>query len=387
MEGNLDLIARIIENAAIKRALFPPPGPNASTAKGSGKTKSSAALDTVSTTKDQTAWGNKIKNHLPMMGRTTCDYIEEMGQTGTGISNVDQIDTSLDNVFTSKWLPWFFEMRELIAQRLKVVLVGLGNSETGFNMDVLGGPAQSDTAQDDGDQPRDDNSSSEIGFGGHQTEDITDQSDGGFPPAHELHQLRRPSSTLTMQLQTTQMAGKKKQPQKPLARKTAAKSGTSNPAPPPAPTPTTSSKKTKMGDFAEIVKSEELTRHKELNLATIGAQQSMKVLDTKRSLAEQREQTRCADRRMRHEERMAKLRIKETKLQHAHELRMARFHAMSGRNSHGSHAAGTTLYASSEADYSEFGTEFGSSAAGPSSYTSAGDSYDLFPYTLPSSAP
>jgi hypothetical protein len=76
-----DLIARIIENAIIKRALFPPPGPNASTAKGGGKTKSSAywqlcllllgdnpkykaALDAVSTTKDQTAWGNKIKNRL-----------------------------------------------------------------------------------------------------------------------------------------------------------------------------------------------------------------------------------------------------------------------------------------------------------------------------------
>lgn len=37
------------------------------------------------------------------MGRTTRDYIEEMGQTGTGISSADQIDTSLDNTFTSKW--------------------------------------------------------------------------------------------------------------------------------------------------------------------------------------------------------------------------------------------------------------------------------------------
>jgi hypothetical protein len=76
-----DLIARIIENAIIKRALFPLPGPNTSTAKGGSKTKSSAywqlfllllgdnpkykaALDAISTTKDQTAWENKIKNCL-----------------------------------------------------------------------------------------------------------------------------------------------------------------------------------------------------------------------------------------------------------------------------------------------------------------------------------
>ncbi|KAF8125894.1 hypothetical protein K438DRAFT_2001807 [Mycena galopus ATCC 62051] len=37
-----DLIARIIENATIKRTLFPPPGPNTSTTKSGGKTKSSA---------------------------------------------------------------------------------------------------------------------------------------------------------------------------------------------------------------------------------------------------------------------------------------------------------------------------------------------------------
>ncbi|KAF8149304.1 hypothetical protein K438DRAFT_2086789 [Mycena galopus ATCC 62051] len=386
-----DLIARIIENATIKRALFPPPGPNASTAKGGGKTKSSAywqllqgALDAVSTTKDQTAWGNKIKNRLRTMGRTTRDYIEEMGQTGAGISSADQIDTSLDNAFTSKWLiiaeecPWFFEMRELIGQRPNVVPVGLGISETGIDMDVLGGPAQSDGTQDGGDQhwpSNDDDASSEMGFEGRQmVEDITDQSDAGFPPPHELLQPSASSQDTVVVVDeaaaTAVDSRKKKQKQKPLARKTAAKDGTSNPAPPPAPTPATSSKKTKLGEFAEIAKSEELTRHKELDLATVRAQQSIKILDMKMSLAEQREQTRCADRQAQREERMAKLRIKETKLQHAHELRMARFRAataISGTGSlGGSHASHTasftdqtagTSYASSDADYSEFGSD------------------------------
>ncbi|KAJ7128002.1 hypothetical protein C8R44DRAFT_554394, partial [Mycena epipterygia] len=36
------LVARIYEDRDIKRALYPPPGPNASTAKGGGKTKVAA---------------------------------------------------------------------------------------------------------------------------------------------------------------------------------------------------------------------------------------------------------------------------------------------------------------------------------------------------------
>jgi hypothetical protein len=322
-------------------------------------------------------------------------------------------------VIIAKECPWFFEMRELIGQRPNVVPVGLGNSETGIDMDVLGGPAQSDGAQDGGDQHwanGDDDASSEMGFEGRQmTEDITDQSDAGFPPPHELPQSSASSQDVVVAVVDDKAAavagdsgespalddvkGKRKQQQKPLVRKTAARDGTSNPAPHPAPTPATSSKKTKLGEFAEIAKSEELTRHKELDLATIRAQQSMKILDTKRSLEEQREQTRRADKQARREERMAKLRIKETKLQHAHELRMARLRAATSRTgslggSHTSHAASFadqtgTSYASSEADYySEFGSEFGSSAAGPSSYTGPSTYHDLFssiPSTLPDS--
>jgi hypothetical protein len=75
------LLTCISENKAIKRALFPPVGPNASTAKGGGKTKVAAQWllgvklfgedpkykDTIAaatTPKEQLAWANKVKNRL-----------------------------------------------------------------------------------------------------------------------------------------------------------------------------------------------------------------------------------------------------------------------------------------------------------------------------------
>ncbi|KAJ7775996.1 hypothetical protein DFH07DRAFT_696726, partial [Mycena maculata] len=112
------LIACIMESADIKRALYPPPGPNTSTAKGGGQTKVGAqwqlclnllgedpnfkeALEACITTKEQTAYANKIKNRLRTMAKMTRKYIVEMGQTGAGIRNADEIDTSVSNAFTS----------------------------------------------------------------------------------------------------------------------------------------------------------------------------------------------------------------------------------------------------------------------------------------------
>ncbi|KAF8239258.1 hypothetical protein L208DRAFT_120887 [Tricholoma matsutake] len=43
------------------------------------------------------------------------NFIEEMGQTGAGISREDEIDMELNNEFTNKWAkikktcPWFFD--------------------------------------------------------------------------------------------------------------------------------------------------------------------------------------------------------------------------------------------------------------------------------------
>ena len=37
------------------------------------------------------------------MATITREYIEQMGQTGEGISQEDEIDMSLKNEFTNKW--------------------------------------------------------------------------------------------------------------------------------------------------------------------------------------------------------------------------------------------------------------------------------------------
>ncbi|KAJ7205818.1 hypothetical protein GGX14DRAFT_327153, partial [Mycena pura] len=112
-----ELVAQIFENRDIKRALYPPPGPNASTAKGGGKTKTSAhwllclkvfgekpkykkALAAVDTAKDRTAYANKIKNRLRSMAKITRDFMDEMGQTGAGIRHADEIDMGVDNTLT-----------------------------------------------------------------------------------------------------------------------------------------------------------------------------------------------------------------------------------------------------------------------------------------------
>ncbi|KAF8214365.1 hypothetical protein K438DRAFT_1563836, partial [Mycena galopus ATCC 62051] len=81
-ERSEKLVALIMEDADIKRALFAPCGPNASTAKGGGKSKASAQFDLCklllegeaeyqdilaradNSPKDRTALALKIKNRL-----------------------------------------------------------------------------------------------------------------------------------------------------------------------------------------------------------------------------------------------------------------------------------------------------------------------------------
>lgn len=75
------LVAAIIEDASIKRALFPPVGPNASMKKGGGKSKTEshwkicvtlfsthekykAEFEKAKTAQEKVVWSNKIKNRL-----------------------------------------------------------------------------------------------------------------------------------------------------------------------------------------------------------------------------------------------------------------------------------------------------------------------------------
>ncbi|KAJ7135078.1 hypothetical protein C8R46DRAFT_1048023 [Mycena filopes] len=154
------LLALIAENTDIKRSLYPPCGPNASSAKGGGKPKTGAQWDLAvlllgnipkfkdsiaacETPKEKLAYANKIKNRLSAMAKTCRAFNTEMGETGAGIQNAAQIDMAKTNAFTTKWeeisakCPWYFEMRNLIGQRPNLVPTGLGNSASAVVTGVI----------------------------------------------------------------------------------------------------------------------------------------------------------------------------------------------------------------------------------------------------------
>ncbi|KAJ7734192.1 hypothetical protein DFH07DRAFT_967741 [Mycena maculata] len=411
------LITCIMEDRDIKRALYPPPGPNASTAKGGGKTKTSShwqlclnllgedpkykeALAMVTTAKERLAYANKIKNRLRTVARMTRQYMDEMGQTGAGIRSADEIDMTVTNSFTTRWAeisstcPWFFDMRELIAQRPNLIPIGLGHSGSEFDDDVLStGPPPHADELDPTDaegaviaQGFDDNISSDDEEVERDTPfEIHDASDSDFPI--ELSTLvgsdidYRPSDDAGLNAQMEEDDGEDKPKKKSkgkagrASKKTPAHPGTSNPTPPPIPTAAPKpSKKTQAAEFADIAKTEEVTRQKELDLAKIKAQQSLKVLDLKSRLEAQKEERKREERQARREERREKLKIKQMKLQHAHELRMAQL-----TSSHTVGFSDTHLHASSSSHALPAYSNFGSVSSGPGSATS----FDFEEYNLP----
>ncbi|KAJ7791375.1 hypothetical protein B0H13DRAFT_2173092 [Mycena leptocephala] len=415
------LIACIVEGRDIKRALFPPVGPNASTSNGGGKTKVAAhwqlcvlllgdnpkykdAIEAATTPKEQLSWANRIKNRLRTMGKTTRGYIEEMGQTGAGIERADDIDTTVTNSFTTKWCmyapgnkiakecPWFFDMRDLIGQRPNLVPIGLGHSDSAFDPDVMNPappPYESSCETTGLENTIDDDMSS------NHHEDLTlseiDAADD-FASSADYDELQ--SAPIDDEYRPSSPSGDDSSPNTDLdakdedadvdeaksvpkgkgvvkPRKTPANPGRTKPA--PAVTPAAApkaSKKGKLTEFAEIAKTEEVTRQKELDLAAMRVRQSMKALEVKGRLAEQREERRP--------------------------LRLSRIRA-AGR-SHTSHAAsffdsdtrgvdyGSSEYAQSDAD--SYLDSLGSMSAGPSTATTSfGDNMQSVYPSMPSLPP
>ncbi|KAJ7811258.1 hypothetical protein B0H13DRAFT_1871766 [Mycena leptocephala] len=117
---SVTLVALIGENKDIKRSLFPPCGPNASTKNGGGTPKTHAlwelavllfgemdkfkdAIAACTTPKQKRFFANKIKNRLGAMAKITRKYNKEMGETGAGITSASQINMNATNTFTTKW--------------------------------------------------------------------------------------------------------------------------------------------------------------------------------------------------------------------------------------------------------------------------------------------
>ncbi|KAI0037782.1 hypothetical protein FA95DRAFT_1613888 [Auriscalpium vulgare] len=150
------MLAAITDDDEIRQGLYKDPGGNSSTQDGGGqkkrhwhekvaniifaahpKYKDAFALST--TLKAKQKWGEKVKNRLSRMEKLTRKYIAELGETGAGIERKEDIDWEKPNAFTNKFaqidaaFPYFFAMRDLIAERPNIVPVGLGNSTTGFD--------------------------------------------------------------------------------------------------------------------------------------------------------------------------------------------------------------------------------------------------------------
>jgi len=143
-------------------------------------------------------------------------------------------------------------MRELIAERPNIVPTGLGNSESGIDMDMFSGGSNAkgnESPQNGNDDVLSD-----------PTSDDDDRDDGGS----------RVTDSGLNESGTDFIASKS-------AGKTAARPGTSKPAT-RAPK---ESKKWKLEEFAEIASTEELMRQKELYLARARAEEKKVRMEVK----------------------------------------------------------------------------------------------------------
>jgi hypothetical protein len=215
------------------------------------------------------------------MAQVTQSYIEEMGKTGARIRSEDEINLDQPNAFTNKWrthkvwchslpvltshwktvaiketCPWFFEMRDLIAERPNLIPTGLGNSTT--EIDLTSFTGDEDTQEDI--LAVSDSEDEAIAALTKREIESEGQSDDG--------------KTLTKASKTNGTRGK-----------TAARPSTSIPA---ATTKNPGKKKAKIEEFAEIAQVEEMTRQKELDVAKVQAERALAEVSTKAELKKER---------------------------------------------------------------------------------------------------
>ncbi|KAJ7829595.1 hypothetical protein B0H14DRAFT_3717046 [Mycena olivaceomarginata] len=273
------------------------------------------------------------------MGKETRAYIEIMGQTGARIECATDIDTTKENSFTTKWrtyspynsrtvlspfteeieheCPWFFEMRELIGQRPNVVPVGLGHSSIGFDEDVMNPAAtRSDSLAEPVSDVDQGIENEEDELTRSQIDDTID-SDAFVRQAYEFGSCddeHLPS--LHGDDESTEPFGQLDDDDALDDTKAPAQKSKPTPAPVVTPKP---SKKSKLTEFADIAKNEE-------------------TLELKSQVNEKRAERRHEEKQAKREERRERLKLKEMKLQHQHELRMARLGNVASGSSH-THAA------------------------------------------------
>ncbi|KAG1753547.1 uncharacterized protein EDB91DRAFT_1242530 [Suillus paluster] len=239
------LLSAITDDPDIKQGLFPSPGTNP---RAGGKTKATYhwALCVI-----------LFKEHPDyksafLMSKITRKYMDEMGETGAGITREDKINMDVKNSFTTKWAiikeacPWFFEMYELIAECPNQVPVGLGHSQIDFDMSVMIADASEPTSGFTSDNIAQENSP-EVSEGVDELENddlLSDLGSAGLAEADDAPLKQKAS---------TERQGKSSLPSKTGPQHTASKPVTRAPKNP--------AKRQKKDEFTEIAQAEAKPLH------------------------------------------------------------------------------------------------------------------------------
>jgi hypothetical protein len=221
-------------------------------------------------------------------------------------------------------------MRNLISERPNLVPTGLGDSTTPIDMSVImAGPAAVVEEEEEEEEKDDDVIS---GWNKSPTPEPRKRKYsfselGDEPGVGSDYKTSSPVPSELMvddgdkpDVDDEDISEKGKKPKR---THRPAKPSTSIPAPPPivAPKPV---KKSKLAEFGDIAKQEELSHQKELELATLRTQQAIKATEIRGRLGEIKAESKREEKKAKQEERMMKLRIKELKLRNAHERQMGR---------------------------------------------------------------
>ncbi|KAG1852579.1 hypothetical protein C8R48DRAFT_562293, partial [Suillus tomentosus] len=177
-----------------------------------------------------------------------------MGETGAGITREDEINMDVKNSFTTKWAiikeacPWFFDMRELIAERPNQVPVGLGHSQMDYDMSVLTVGSSEPNSGFMSDEP--------------DVSEGFDELDRDEWPLSDLDSAADKVPSKRKALTSGERQGKSSV----IGFKTGPQPGMSKPAT-TTKAPKNPTKRRKKDEFAEIAQAEEVTRQKELEVA------------------------------------------------------------------------------------------------------------------------
>ncbi|KAF9049154.1 hypothetical protein BJ165DRAFT_1610049 [Panaeolus papilionaceus] len=296
------------------------------------------------------------------MMKITLDHIATMGQTGEGIQHETELDMTQNNSLTNAWTsiretcPWFFTMKEFIADRPNKRPKGIGNSQSDVDLDVFD-QQRVLSGSDDGEGEehglrweaeqtgeKDDDDLAEI----DEEVDAEEESNGGdlaflttssvasttTTPATGDNDDNLPTQVSlppTQLLEIKAAEEKKKSATKATATKNAKRKVTeeeknSQPDVKPKVEEVRSAKKAKNNNFNTLLQTEEITRQKELNLQRIKLESATKIKLATSNAAKAAIDAKVELERQRGEERRAKIEaqkelwMEEMRLKHQLEM-------------------------------------------------------------------